>query len=41
MLQAIADLPDGHVLSIEIKHGLPFAIEIERQLESAGGTHRA
>ena len=37
MLQAIADLRDGDVLSIEVKHGLPFAVEIERRAEHAGG----
>lgn len=37
MLQAIADLGDGEVLSIEVKHGLPFALEIERQTEEGGG----
>lgn len=36
MLQAIADLGDGEVLAIEVKHGLPFAIEIERRAEHAG-----
>ena len=37
MLQAIIDLRDGEVLSIEVKHGLPFAVEIERRAELAGG----
>ena len=37
MLQAIADLRDGDVVSIEVKHGLPFAVEIERRAEQAGG----
>ena len=37
MLQAIADLGDGQVLSIDIKHGLPFALEIERQPEDEEG----
>jgi hypothetical protein len=31
MLEAIADLPDGVVLSIEAKYGLPFAIEVEQR----------
>ena len=29
LLQAISDLGDGTVLSIDVKHGLPFAVEIE------------
>jgi hypothetical protein len=29
MLQAISDLGDGVVLSIDVRHGLPFSIEIE------------
>ena len=37
MLQAITDLRDGEVLSIEVKNGLPFAVEIERRAEQAGG----
>jgi hypothetical protein len=36
MLTAIANLRDGEVLSIEVKHGLPFAIEIEHRLANAG-----
>jgi len=41
MLQAITDLGDGEVLSIEVKHGLPFAIEIEHCAEHARGLLRA
>jgi hypothetical protein len=37
MLQEIADLGDGEVLSIEIKNGLPFLIEIEHSIGRAGG----
>jgi hypothetical protein len=29
LLDAIADLGDGTVLIIDVKHGLPFAVEIE------------
>ena len=29
LLEAIADLGDGTVLIIDVKHGLPFAVEIE------------
>jgi hypothetical protein len=32
MLQAITDLGDGLVLSIEVKYGLPFAMEFEHRL---------
>ena len=37
MLQAIADMGEGEVLAIEVKNGLPFALEIERRAEQAGG----
>lgn len=40
MLQAIASLGDGEVLAIEVKHGLPFSMEVEhRQEPMAGGRH--
>lgn len=39
MLQAISDLGEGVVLSIDIKHGLPFAIEVEGQVEAGGLGH--
>ncbi len=29
MLEAIAELGEGEVLSIEVKHGLPFSMEVE------------
>jgi hypothetical protein len=37
MLQAIAELGEGVVLSIDVKHGLPFALEIEQRTQDAGG----
>ena len=37
MLQTIAGIGDGEVLSIEVKHGLPFAMEIEAKPDSNGG----
>ena len=37
MLRAIAELGDGKVSLIEIKHGLPYAVEIERQADQLGG----
>jgi hypothetical protein len=36
MLEAIAELGDGEVLSIEVKHGLPFAMEVEYRPPSDG-----
>ena len=35
LLEAIADLGEGTVLAIEVKHGLPFSMEIEM-----AGRHR-
>jgi len=32
MLEAIAELGNGTVSAIEIKHGLPFSLEIEHQV---------
>lgn len=29
MLEAIAELGEGEVLSIEVKHGLPFSMEVD------------
>lgn len=29
MLEAITQLENGHVLTIEVKHGLPFSMEVE------------
>jgi hypothetical protein len=40
MLQAIADLPDGFVLTIEVRHGLPHVIEAEER-PSAGDSRHA
>ena len=39
MLEAIAELGDGEVLSIEVKHGLAFAMELEHRSpkEGSGG----
>jgi hypothetical protein len=37
MLRAIAELGDGVVSVIEVKHGLPYAVEIERQPGQVGG----
>src|SRR5262245_51472004 len=37
MLRAIADLGDGEVSVIEVKHGLPYTVEIERQASQVGG----
>ena len=36
MLEAIAELGEGEILSIEVKHGLPFAMEVEQQPTSNG-----
>src|SRR5262245_55603594 len=37
MLRAITELGDGEVSVIEVKHGLPYAVEIERQPSQVGG----
>jgi len=29
LVEAISDLGEGTVLTIDVKHGLPFAVEIE------------
>ena len=39
MLEAIAELGEGEILSIEVKHGLPFAMEVEQQ-PTSNGTRR-
>ena len=43
MLEAIAELGEGEVLSIEVKHGLPFSMEVEvtstRMVTSDGERH--
>ena len=39
MLQAIARIGDGEVLAIEVKHGLPYAMEIE--FKAAGAENNA
>jgi hypothetical protein len=36
MLQAIIDLGDGEVLAIEVKYGLPFAMEVEHRPDVRG-----
>jgi len=40
LLTAIVELGDGTVLSIEVKHGLPFAVEIEVQPSDPEGSVR-
>jgi hypothetical protein len=30
LIQTIRQIEDGEILSIEVKHGLPFVVEIER-----------
>jgi hypothetical protein len=37
LLRAIAELGDGEVSVIEVKHGLPYSVEIERQPSQVGG----
>jgi hypothetical protein len=37
MLEAIAELGDGEVLSIEVKYGLAFAMEFEHRSPKEGG----
>lgn len=43
LLEAIASLGDGSVLAIEVKHGLPFSVEIEMgdtaSTTNLGGAH--
>jgi hypothetical protein len=39
MLTAIAELGEGKVLSIEVRNGLPFAVEIERRAEEGAAIH--
>ena len=43
LLEAIASLGDGKVLAIEVKHGLPFSVEIELEHPATttgrGGSH--
>ena len=36
MLEAIAELGEGEILSIEVKYGLPFAMEVEQRSIAAG-----
>ena len=38
MLAAIAQLGDGQVLSIEVKYGLPFSMEVEHRWKPNGGS---
>lgn len=40
MLETIAHLGDGQILSIDVKHGLPFALEVEHATELVGGESR-
>jgi len=37
LLGAIADLSEGTVLTIDVKHGLPFAVEIEFTASASAG----
>jgi hypothetical protein len=37
MFETIARVGDGEILSIDVKYGLPFALEIERPLPSGPG----
>ena len=40
LFEAIASVGEGEVLAIEVKHGLPFSVEIEHRPEIAeGGRH--
>ncbi len=41
LLEAIARLREGEVLSIEVKHGLPFSAEIEHWPGTGGGCPHA
>jgi hypothetical protein len=38
---AIERLGNGQVLSIDVKHGLPFAVEIEHSSQNFGGLENA
>jgi hypothetical protein len=38
MLEALRELGDGKVLAIEVKHGLPFSLEIELPGAKAGSS---
>lgn len=31
LLQAIHEIGDGEILAIDVKHGLPFTVEIEQR----------
>ncbi|MBI4903688.1 MAG: hypothetical protein HY820_08635 [Acidobacteria bacterium] len=38
LLNAIADIGDGEILSLEIRHGLPVVLQLERgQFDDRGG----
>lgn len=39
LLQTIAEICDGEVLSIDIKYGLPLAVEIEKDVQERGRSH--
>lgn len=41
MLEAIAGIGDGHVLTIEVKNGLAFSLEIEHRGVSTGESRNA
>lgn len=38
LLQVITHLKDGEVAAIEVKHGLPFAVDVERSPEQLEGS---
>jgi hypothetical protein len=40
LLETIAELGEGEIRSIEVAHGLPLSVEIERRLPAAGGRRR-
>ena len=41
LLEAISDLGEGTVLTLDVKHGLPFAVEIELAAINKAGRGRA
>lgn len=41
LFDAIAGVGDGQILTIEVKHGLPFSLEIEHRPKPDGGARYA
>jgi len=41
LLEAIASVGEGQVLAIEVKHGLPFSVEIEHRPDTEAGRPHA